>query len=63
MIKRFILIILIIITYVYLVSADQNGEILHKTKKFCNFCLKKYKKMNLQYHVNKWPTKSKKRFF
>jgi len=63
MFKRIILIIFIIIAYVYLVSSDPKGDILNKAKSFCNFCFVKYKKMNLKYHVNKWPAKSKKNYF
>lgn len=63
MFKRIILIIFLIISYVYLVSSDPKGDILSKAKKFCNYCFVKYKKMNLQYHVNKWPNSSKKKFY
>ena len=55
MFKRIILIILIISAYIYLVSSDPKGDVLNKAKKFCNYCFTKYKGMNLQYHVNKWP--------
>ena len=63
MIKKFLLIILLISSYVYLVSSDPNGDILNKAQKFCNYCFVKYKKMNLQYHVNKWPNSSKKKYY
>jgi len=63
MFKKIILIILIIISYVYLVSYDPKGDILNRAKKFCNYCFIKYKKMNLQYHVNKWPKKDRKYFY
>lgn len=57
MFKKIIIIILIIFAYVYLVSSDQKGDILERAKNFCNSCLGKYKKMNIEYHVNKWPSK------
>ncbi|NGX27905.1 MAG: hypothetical protein K940chlam1_00077 [Candidatus Anoxychlamydiales bacterium] len=63
MIRKFILIILLISSYVYLVSSDPNGDILSRAQKFCSYCFVKYKQMNLQYHVNKWPSSSKKKFY
>jgi hypothetical protein len=63
MFKRFFLIIFIIITYIYLVSSDSKGDILNKARKFYNYCVIKYKKMNLQYHVNKWPKKNKRKYY
>jgi hypothetical protein len=64
MLKKIILIILLITSYVYLVSSDPDGDILNRAKSFCEYCFHKYKDMNLQYHVNKWPaTNSKKRYF
>ncbi|NGX49502.1 MAG: hypothetical protein K940chlam5_01100 [Candidatus Anoxychlamydiales bacterium] len=63
MFKRIILIILLIASYVYLVSSDPEGDILSKARNFCNYCFAKYKNMNLEYHVNKWPNSSKKNFY
>ncbi len=63
MIKKIVLIIFVISAYVYIVSSDPKGEILDKAKNFCNSCFTKYKKMNLKYHVNKWPKKDKKNFY
>jgi len=63
MFRRIILIILLISAYVYLVSSDPDGDILYKARKFCNLCFVKYKKMNLQYYVNKWPNGSKKKIY
>lgn len=57
MFKKVILIILLISAYVYLVTSDPKGNILDKVKKFCISCLNKYKKMDIQYEINKWPTK------
>ncbi|NGX29393.1 MAG: hypothetical protein KR126chlam4_00123 [Candidatus Anoxychlamydiales bacterium] len=63
MIRRIILIIVLIASYVYLVSSDPEGDILSKARRFCNYCFVKYKDMNLEYHVNKWPNSSKKNFY
>ncbi|NGX35539.1 MAG: hypothetical protein K1000chlam1_00367, partial [Candidatus Anoxychlamydiales bacterium] len=38
MIRKFILIILLISSYVYLVSSDPNGDILSRAQKFCSYC-------------------------
>ncbi|NGX63915.1 MAG: hypothetical protein KR126chlam6_01337 [Candidatus Anoxychlamydiales bacterium] len=61
MFRRIFLIIFLIVSYVYLVSSDPKGDVLSRAKKFCNYCVVEYKKMNLKYHVNKWPSSSKKR--
>ncbi len=60
MLRRVTLIIICLTTYVYLVSSDPNGNLYGRAKDFCNHCYVKYKKMNLEYHVNKFPYKTKK---
>jgi len=63
MFRRIFLIGFLIVSYVYLVSSDPKGDILSRTKKFYSYCVIRYKKMNLKYHVNKWPSSSKKRSY
>jgi len=63
MFKKSILIILIIIFYIYLVSSDPKGDIFSKLKKLCEYSYTKYKQMNLKYHINKWPKRSKRRYY
>ncbi len=64
MIKKFTVIILLLMSYVYVVSSDPDGNLVYKIKRFCNYCYHKYKGMDLEYHVNKWPEKksSRRRF-
>lgn len=64
MIRRTFLIIFVLSAYIYLVSSDPEGTLMYKANKFYKYCTKRYKNMNLQYHVNKWPdSKSKKRHY
>lgn len=60
MLRRVVLILICLTTYVYLVSSDPGGSLYGKAKSFCNHCYIRYKKMNLEYHVNKFPSKEKK---
>jgi hypothetical protein len=55
MFRKIILIIFIISIYIFLVTSDQKGDLLNKLKSFCNYCIKKYKDMDLEYQINKWP--------
>ncbi|MBN2478891.1 MAG: hypothetical protein JXA94_01555 [Parachlamydiales bacterium] len=63
MFKKIILIIFLLSGYIYLVSSDPNGNLLYKAKKTFYYFSGKYKDMNVQYQVKKWPnSNSKKRY-
>lgn len=57
MFKKIILIILIICTYIYLVTSDPKGKFLSNIKNMFTSFSTKYKEMNIHYHINKWPSK------
>lgn len=59
MIKKIILIVFLISSYIFIVSTDPQGDILNRAKTFCNFCFAKYKEMNLEFYVKTWPKKDK----
>ena len=63
MIKRFLVIIFLLSGYIYLVSSDPEGNLVHKIKKLYGYYSGKYKDMDLKYHVNKWPETKKKRYY
>ena len=64
MIRKLFLILFALSAYIYVVSTDPEGNLIFKAKKFYSFCKGRYIKMNLKYHVKKWPdTKPKKRYY
>jgi hypothetical protein len=53
MIRKNLLIIFLLVIYIGIVTIDPEGEFYDKIKNLYEHCLHQYKKLDLEYHINK----------